>query len=148
MPKGTIKGKGRFKMSARDRARDSDQPNTRSTSSANTTAKQRAWFLLEGRNLFKMSEAFDKLLRDGAEVYEVRGRKRDDGTGVLLTIKARYEGNKIIGWHGGDTFVEALAGAGKKLAAGAMKWREDLPYEERQATAKRLLQEVGEGDLE
>jgi len=135
-------------MKKRESFGDSDIPKKERVAKRATSQEQRAWFLVEGGNLFRMNEALDRVMSDGAEVYEIRGRKNESSGDVLITIKARYEGHRIIAWHGDSDLLTAMAGAGKRLFAGTLKWREDLPYEERMNLAKKLDAEVAAGKVE
>lgn len=89
------------------------------------TSEERAWFLLKGKGLFDMADAFEQVQRDGVIVNDIRVKPNRENTGYVTIVKGTYEGQKIVAFHGGETVVDALAGTGEKLHKGAMKWRED-----------------------
>ncbi len=51
----------------------------------------------------------------------------DDGT--LVIVKARRGREKVVAFHGDDSFLEALTGLGSRLANGTLKWKVDEPYD-------------------
>lgn len=73
--------------------------------------------------------ALDRALQDvdaeGVQVYELRMRQTKEGDGFMVIMKARWNGQKVVGFMGGSTPVQALQGAARKLQATTMKWRED-----------------------
>lgn len=60
---------------------------------------------------------------------EVRAQlDADHGTGVLLIVKGEGDTGKIVGFVGGADLGTALLTLKKKLAVGAVRWREDRPW--------------------
>lgn len=55
----------------------------------------------------------------------------DNRTSVLIVVKARGPAGGLIGFVGGPDLGTAVLSLAKKLSRGALKWREDLPWEER-----------------
>lgn len=69
---------------------------------------------------------------EGPELTELRFQlEADNRTSVLLVVKARGQESDLVGFVGGPDLPSALLSLGKKLAAGAIKWREDRPWGER-----------------
>lgn len=62
--------------------------------------------------------------------FLLRCRTPED-PGVLLVVKAQTDAGGVIGFAGGLGMVEALLAWRAKDAAGGLKWRVDLPWEER-----------------
>jgi len=53
----------------------------------------------------------------------------DDG--VLVVVKATIGGEDKVGFHGDSTLIECVRGLANRLNNGSLKWREDVPYAER-----------------
>lgn len=63
-------------------------------------------------------------------LYEVRFKlDADQGTSVLAILKAQGEAGPLVGFVGAPDFSTCLIALGAKLAAGAVKWRVDKPWE-------------------
>jgi hypothetical protein len=54
----------------------------------------------------------------------------DSGTSVLAIVKAVEPAGRIIAFCGGPTLTDTVISLGKKLAADALRWREDIPWGE------------------
>lgn len=66
---------------------------------------------------------------EGPTVYEVRFKlEADNRTSVLVIVKAHGQDHELIAFMGGPDLPTAVLALGKKLAGGAVKWREDLPW--------------------
>jgi len=64
--------------------------------------------------------------QDAPELYEVRIKcDPGDPEGVLVILKALAESGYVIGFHRGETIVEALTGASRRLQNHTLKWRVD-----------------------
>lgn len=62
-------------------------------------------------------------------LHELRIKLSDTGHSPLLVIvKCRIEGRPFVGFHGADTFEDAMSGAMERIMNNDMKWREDQPY--------------------
>ncbi len=55
-----------------------------------------------------------------------------DGT-VAGIIKATIGGQKVIAFHSDETVTEVVTGIVSRLGNGSLKWREDVPYDQRNA---------------
>ena len=53
----------------------------------------------------------------------------DYGTSVLCILKGTRDGSRIVGFVGAPDLTGCVLATGKKVAAGAVKWREDRPWE-------------------
>ena len=51
---------------------------------------------------------------------------------TLLVIQANVEGNRKIGFVGAFSLGDALLALGARMREGSMRWREDVPWEQRQ----------------
>ena len=66
---------------------------------------------------------------DEPELTEVRFKlDADNRTSVLVILKGVQGDRRRISFVGGFDLPAALLAVSKKMAAGALKWREDLPY--------------------
>lgn len=54
--------------------------------------------------------------------------------GVLAIVKADVGGEAKVGFHNEPSFDECIAGLSARLANGSMTWKEDVPYEKRNAS--------------
>lgn len=95
------------------------------TSYGKLTGLDRAWFLTKGAGIMSLSKSFTAALPDGMTVTELRVKPRREGTGFVVIVKGLYEGQKFVGFSGGDTVHDALAEAGKQMRVRGLKWRED-----------------------
>jgi hypothetical protein len=67
--------------------------------------------------------------REGPEIKEIRILlDRDSGTSVLCILKAAVGDEKIVGFVGGRRLSDTVLALADKLRAGAVKWREDRPW--------------------
>ena len=55
----------------------------------------------------------------------------EDDAGVLCIIKAYTPHEKVISYQREDTVWEALVGVSKRLKNNSLKWKKDVPYDER-----------------
>lgn len=53
--------------------------------------------------------------------------------GVMVIVKADIGGEQQVSFHSEPSLDECLVGLANRLANGTMKWREDVPYKERDA---------------
>ena len=51
----------------------------------------------------------------------------------FIIFNATIGGQKKAGFHGGQTFSDAIRGGSSRIFNGRMKWQEDVPYAERKA---------------
>lgn len=105
----------------------------------------------EGRCILGNTEndqRWEKELRAlGLAVYEVQGRTgdgfkgqveltevrfkldADHRTSVLVVVKGERGDERLVGFCGGPSLSAAVHALRKKLVAGAMRWREDRPWQ-------------------
>lgn len=70
----------------------------------------------------------------GMRVNEIRIRTgRDRGGEHLIVVKASFEGRQFVGFHSGNDVEEVLQGALERVKNNTMKWRDDVPFNERDA---------------
>lgn len=55
----------------------------------------------------------------------------DEGEDVLAIGKACWDGEKVIAFHDGSSFADALVGFTNRFRNGQLKWKEDKPYVDR-----------------
>lgn len=66
---------------------------------------------------------------EDVELTEVRFKlDADNRTSVLGILKGVRDGASLVGFVGGPDLTSTVLSAGKKLAAGAVRWREDRPW--------------------
>lgn len=67
----------------------------------------------------------------GVRLTEVRVKlDADAGTSVLVVAKGVKDSGKVIAFVGANTLEAGLIALKKKLQAGVLRWREDLPWGE------------------
>lgn len=65
-------------------------------------------------------------------ITEVRLRVRYGSEGdILVILKAEGARGKTIAFHSGDTVPECVQQVANRLKNGSLKWKEDIPYEQR-----------------
>jgi hypothetical protein len=73
---------------------------------------------------------FEKWLRDkdadelDLVSFNIRAPKDDPGD-YLVVIRCWVEGRQMVGFHGGETFVEVVLGAIRRLKNDNLRWKED-----------------------
>lgn len=79
-----------------------------------------------GEVLIMADRRFDNLAHAGCEVVSLRVRfpENEDGD-YLVTVRAVTEEGYRVGFHGAETFQDALTGVLNRLYNGKMKWKED-----------------------
>lgn len=70
---------------------------------------------------------------DGVEeprVTDIRFKlDADNRTSVLVVLKGVQEGQVMVAFAGGPDLETAVIAVGKKVAGGALRWREDRPWQ-------------------
>lgn len=62
-------------------------------------------------------------------IREIRVKTPNEtGSEYLVIVKATNQGQKLVAFHGADTFEDALAGALNKMEQRGLQWKEDKPY--------------------
>jgi hypothetical protein len=73
---------------------------------------------------------FEKWLRDkdpdelDLVSFNVRSPKEDTGD-YLVIVRCWVQGRQMVGFHGGETFVEVVLGAIRRLKNDNLRWKED-----------------------
>lgn len=106
------------------------------------SAKEEASLRAAARLLSKLGTRVEQLdhhivdlAHDMPDITEIRFKIRYATVGdVLGVVKGVRDGKKLIAFHSDDTFGEVLVGLVNRMNNGTLKWKEDIPYEERGAT--------------
>ena len=79
-----------------------------------------------GTVLITADRHLDTLLDKGVDVTAMRIKMPvEEGNDYFVIVQARVEGVASVGFHGSDTFAEAVVGALNRLYNGSISWRED-----------------------
>ena len=76
---------------------------------------------LGGLDRYRANEGHDKPI-----LYELKIKcDPSDEQGVLVMAKAYTEDGYVVGFHRGESVVEAVTGMARRIVNGTLKWRED-----------------------
>lgn len=79
-----------------------------------------------GGRLLSSERMFERLDDEDISIVAIRARfPTSESPDYLVTVKAMVEGQAVVGFHGGETFHEALGGVLTRLQNRTMKWRSD-----------------------
>lgn len=75
---------------------------------------------------------------EGPTILDLRFKlDHDNRTSVLLVMKAEGESDTLVGFIGGHDLATVVIAAAKKVRAGAVNWRRDVPWSERAESKAR-----------
>lgn len=79
-----------------------------------------------GQTLILSESMFDRMDERGDDVTSMSVRfPTEESDDFLVTVRMITDTDKVVGFHGGASFHEALRGTLNRLANGTMKWRHD-----------------------
>jgi len=92
---------------------------------ASAAAVQRQ-LLRMGDVLVRMEHTLEKAYENEVDVKRISVTMPDMERGdYMVYVSAYVDGKKMVAFHGGATFSEAIVGAIDRLANRSLKWRED-----------------------
>lgn len=91
-----------------------------------SAAEYQRQMVKSAEQLMRLEAVLDRLDEQGTFVLgmsiKVKGFDRND---YLVVLRAQVGNERVVSFHTGDTFLEAVRGMAARLENGSVKWKED-----------------------